>query len=90
MANPLYEFIAEPSGPQVRIEARGQGYVRLRALSGTAGWRSDGQSSTPLEPDRVRDEQRWWEANVYRTLARLARGEIRPGREAPEHLLGSP
>jgi len=75
--------------PQVRIEARGQGYVRLRALSGTAGWRSDGQSSTPLEPDRVRDEQRWWEANVYRTLARLARGDasLRVEWMAPDRLV---
>ncbi|SMO76356.1 malate dehydrogenase (oxaloacetate-decarboxylating) [Propioniciclava tarda] len=37
MANPLYEFIAGPSGPQVRIEARGQEVLNVPMLNrGTA------------------------------------------------------
>lgn len=61
--------------PAVRIEARGPGYQRVQAISASAGWRSDGQVVTPLSPERLLEERRWWEANVYRTLVRLARGD---------------
>lgn len=60
--------------PAVRIEARGPEFTVLRALDGDRGWRQrDSGEVTPLTPEQIADEQRWWEANIYRTLHRLAR-----------------
>lgn len=60
--------------PAVRIEARGPEFTVRRAIDGDRGWRQrDGGDPTPLTPEQIADERRWWESNLYRTLHRLAR-----------------
>jgi hypothetical protein len=57
---------------RVRFEARNAAFDSRRAVADGMGWRwRDGQSF-PLTAEQVAHEQRWWEANVYRTLHRLA------------------
>lgn len=58
--------------PAFRIDARGPNYVRVRAITGNAGWTSDGRTFAALDVTRLHEELRWWESNVYRTLQRLA------------------
>ncbi len=60
------------SAPRVRFEAKNAEIDRRHAINGEKGWRwRDGQES-PLSPEQLEDERKWWEANVYRTLHRLA------------------
>lgn len=58
--------------PRVRIEAKGPDIDVRRAIDGERAWRTRDGQITPLTPEQIRDEQRWWEANIYRTLHRLA------------------
>jgi hypothetical protein len=68
-ANAIWNDLA---APRVRIEAQGPDLDVRRALDGERAWRlRDGQPA-PLTAEQVHDEQRWWEANIYRTLHRLA------------------
>lgn len=60
------------SRPAFRVDARGPGYQRVRAINGQDGWMSDGRTFAALDAARMHDELRWWESNVYRTLQRLA------------------
>lgn len=41
-------------------------------MDGDQGWRWRDGKTTPFTPEQLRDEQRWWESNIYRTLHRLA------------------
>jgi hypothetical protein len=60
------------SAPRVRFEAKNAQIDRRRAIDGTSGWRRrDGEEST-LTPEQFEDDRKWWEANIYRTLHRLA------------------
>jgi len=60
------------TAPRVRLEAKNAQIDRRRAIDGRAGWRwRDGEQS-PLTPEQFEDERSWWEANIYRTLHRLA------------------
>jgi hypothetical protein len=60
------------STPRVRFEAKSAEIDRRHAINGEKGWRwRDGEES-PLSPEQFEDERKWWEANVYRTLHRLA------------------
>ena len=60
------------SAPRVRLEAKNAPIDRRRAISDGTGWRlRDGERSV-LTPEQYEDERSWWEANVYRTLHRLA------------------
>lgn len=71
-ANTIYNDFASP---RVRIEAKSADVDVQRAIDGASGWvRRNGVRSV-LTPDQVRDEARWWEANIYRTLHRLAVGD---------------
>lgn len=61
--------------PRVRFEARNAKLDRRRAITDTTGWRiRDGQRAD-LKPEEVADERKWWEANIYRTLQRLAKND---------------
>lgn len=57
---------------RVRFEARNATIDRRRGLVGDAGWRWREGETSALTPAQVAEERRWWEANIYRTLHRLA------------------
>ena len=60
------------SAPRVRFEARNAQIDRRRAIAGGTGWRQRDGELLPLTPEQVENARRWWEANIYRTLHRLA------------------
>lgn len=60
------------SAPRVRFEAKNAQIDRRRAIAGGAGWRQRDGELLPLTPEQVENDRRWWEANLYRTLHRLA------------------
>jgi len=60
------------TAPRVRLEAKNAEIDRRRGIDGGKGWRlRDGQENA-LTPEQYEDERLWWEANIYRTLHRLA------------------
>ena len=60
------------SAPRVRLEAKNAQIDRRRGIADGKGWRlRDGERSL-LTPEQYEDERSWWEANIYRTLHRLA------------------
>ncbi|MBA2623991.1 MAG: hypothetical protein H0U88_10310 [Chthoniobacterales bacterium] len=60
------------TAPRVRLEAKNAQIDRRRGIDGATGWRwRDGEQSV-LTPEQFEDERSWWEANIYRTLHRLA------------------
>jgi hypothetical protein len=60
------------TAPRVRLEAKNAEIDRRRAINGESGWRvRDGQENA-MTPEQYEDERSWWEANIYRTLHRLA------------------
>jgi hypothetical protein len=61
--------------PRVRIEARNETIDRRRLIADGAGLAVRDGVRRDLTPQEVADERRWWEANLYRTLHRLARGD---------------
>lgn len=60
------------SAPRVRFEAKNAQIDRRRAIAGGAGWRQRDGQLIPLTAEQVEGDRRWWEANLYRTLHRLA------------------
>lgn len=60
------------SAPRVRFEARNASIDRRRAIADGAGWRQRDGQLLPLTAEQVEGDRRWWEANLYRTLHRLA------------------
>lgn len=58
--------------PRVRFEATGPEMNRLRAIDHDKGWRVRDGELAALTPVQIADDWAWWEANIYRTLARLA------------------
>ncbi len=60
------------SAPRVRFEAKNAQIDRRRAITGGTGWRQRDGQLLPLTPEQVEGDRRWWEANIYRTLHRLA------------------
>ena len=63
------------SAPRVRFEAKNPQLDSRRAIAGGKGWRSRGGEVSALTPEQVENDRRWWEANIYRTLHRLATGD---------------
>lgn len=60
------------TAPRVRFEAKNAQIDRRRGITPDGGWRlRDGQLSA-LTPEQIEGDRRWWEANIYRTLHRLA------------------
>ena len=74
------------TAPRVRLEAKNAVIDRRRGISEGRGWRwRDGEESA-LTPEQYEDERAWWEANIYRTLHRLAvRDPELSARAAGEH-----
>ncbi len=68
-------IILDFARPRVRIESRPAAGWRARVLDGDRGWRLDTQGARRLTPAEVADDRQFWESNVYRTLARLARAD---------------
>ena len=60
------------TAPRVRFEAKNGEIDRRRAIDGEKGWRWREGEQNALTPEQFEDDRSWWEANVYRTLHRLA------------------
>jgi hypothetical protein len=74
------------TAPRVRFEARNSAMDRRRAIDGPNGWRWRDDNLTAMNPEQVTEDRRWWEANLYRTLHRLAAGDPELSvREVGEH-----
>ncbi len=58
--------------PRVRIEARNDALERGRMVADGSGIATRDGVPRELTAAEVADELRWWEANIYRTLHRLA------------------
>jgi hypothetical protein len=58
--------------PRVRFEAKNATLDRRRGISDGQGWRVRDGVASAMTPGQVEDDRRWWEANIYRTLHRLA------------------
>ena len=57
---------------RVRFEAKNAATDRRRGITGDTGWRWREGETSALTPAQIADERKWWEANPYRTLHRLA------------------
>jgi hypothetical protein len=58
--------------PRVRFEAKNETIDSRNGIVGDTGWRWRNGAPAAITPERIADDRRWWEANVYRTLHRLA------------------
>ncbi|MBS0659399.1 MAG: hypothetical protein JSR82_14250 [Verrucomicrobia bacterium] len=65
---------------RLRFEAHNSTLDRCRVVDGNSGWRWADGKRIALTTAQAADEQPWWEANIYRTLQRLAARD--PGLEA--------
>jgi hypothetical protein len=76
------------SAPRVRIEAKNAQMDRRRGIADGKGWRLRDGVRSELNAEDYESERTWWEANVYRTLHRLATRdpELQP-RAVGEHRL---
>lgn len=60
--------------PRMRFEGDSAVMKRRRAVVGDTGWRvSEVRELSPMTPEQVVDDLRWWEAHAYRKIGRLAR-----------------
>ena len=60
------------SAPRVRLEAKNGQIDRRRGIADGKGWRVRDGVRSELTAEDYEDERSWWEANIYRTLHRLA------------------
>jgi hypothetical protein len=60
------------TAPRVRFEATNPQIDRRRVIDNGKGRLSREGVVTELTLEQIEDERRWWEANIYRTLHRLA------------------
>lgn len=58
--------------PRVRFEAKNASLDRRRAINDGRGWRQRDGLVTAMSAEEVASDRAWWEANLYRTLHRLA------------------
>ncbi|HUG10385.1 MAG TPA: hypothetical protein VMM36_05200 [Opitutaceae bacterium] len=63
------------TAPRVRFEAKNAQLDSKRAIADGKGWRARGGEVSAMTPEQVENDRRWWEANIYRTLHRLAKGD---------------
>jgi len=76
IAEPIANKITNDLNTQrVRFDAKNSQIDSKRAIVDGTGWRSRGGAVSVLTPEEIESEQRWWEANIYRTLRRLALGD---------------
>lgn len=68
-ANAIFNDFTQP---RVRFEASGPELSSQRAIDHDRGWRVRDGKSALLTPQQLADDRAWWEANIYRTLVRLA------------------
>lgn len=68
-ANAIFNDFTQP---RVRFEASGPELNSQRAIDHDRGWRVRDGKSAMLTPQQLADDRAWWEANIYRTLTRLA------------------
>ena len=63
------------SRPRVRFSAHNDRFSQTRRIDGGVGVRQSapGSGGTPLTAEEYESDRAWWEANVYRTLHRIAR-----------------
>jgi hypothetical protein len=66
------KIINDLTAPRVRFEGKNSQIDSRRAIVDGAGWRSRGGEVAAMTPEEVENDRRWWEANIYRTLHRLA------------------
>lgn len=66
------KIVNDLTAPRVRFEGKNSQIDSRRAIDGDAGWRSRAGEVAAMTPEEVEGDRRWWEANVYRTLHRLA------------------
>jgi hypothetical protein len=73
---------------RLHIEARNANLVSVRGFDGDQARRDNGREVATIAADRIEEERRWWHANVYRTLHRLARADpaLDPRMVAPDRL----
>lgn len=57
---------------RVRFEAKNARIDSRAGIDGDAGWRWRDGAPAEMSPERLADERRWWEANVYKTIHRIA------------------
>jgi hypothetical protein len=60
------------SAPRVRLEAKNAQMDRRRVIADGQGSRLRDAERSALDAEQYENERSWWEANVYRTLHRLA------------------
>lgn len=60
---------------RVRFEGKNSQIDSRRAITDNTGWRSRAGEVAAMTPEEVENDRRWWEANIYRTLHRLATGD---------------
>lgn len=73
IAQPFQNYIWNDfAAPRLRFESYNNNLDRRRVVAAGTGWRWADGKQIPLTPAQVTDEQQWWEANIYRTLQRLA------------------
>ena len=60
------------SAPRVRFEAKNAQIDRRRVINGEQGRQVRDGVPSELTAAQLQNERRWWEANIYRTLHRLA------------------
>jgi len=58
--------------PRVRFEATSSEINRQRAINVDQGWRIREGEHFHMTPKQFDEDYAWWEANIYRTLVRLA------------------
>lgn len=63
------------SRPRVRFEAKNEQIDRRRGVLDGKGWRLRDGVASKLTAEEVESDRAWWEANIYRTLHRLAVGD---------------
>lgn len=57
---------------RLRFEVKNAALDRRRGVIGDTGWRWRDGITSALTTEQIADERKWWEANIYRTLHRLA------------------
>lgn len=60
------------TAPRLRFEAKNAELDSRRVIDGEKGARVGASGRSALTAEQIEDDRRWWEANVYRTLHRLA------------------
>ena len=68
-ANAIFNDFTQP---RVRFEARSPEINRERAINLDQGWRVRDGEQLHMTPKQFEEDRAWWEANIYRTLVRLA------------------